>query len=291
MKKRSLLYALVGVFVYFGITSYHDGPGNHGYDRTGAGGGNTTCGSVAANCHAASTAGVSVSISVDSGTSNLFTVTHYKSYQPYRVIVNSSNNKSYTHHGLQLAVANTSANQAGTWNTFTASQPYTIIPAGTIAGNYDIVEHNQTLSNISGQSADTFNWIAPNVDSGAITFYVTLNSCNGDTFADTNDVSNHASITLQPDLTGVSNFVHTATVKAYPNPIGNQFRLQLNNADAGTYAVRCYDMSGRIVMNKTISVNANLSENLINSANWVAGFYSLQIVNSNGEQKVITLVK
>lgn len=291
MKKRSLLFALIGVFVYFGLTSYHAGPGSMGYDRTGAGGGNATCGSVATNCHAASGSGVSVSISVDSGTSNLFTVTHYKSYQPYRVIVNSSNSKSFTHHGLQLAAVNAAQNQAGTWNTFTASQPYQIIPAGSIAGNYDIVEHNQTLSNISGQSADTFNWVAPNVDSGAISFYVTLNSCNGNGLADTNDISKNAIITLQPDFTGVSNFAHNATVKAYPNPIINQFRLQLNNADAGNYTVRCYDMSGRIVMSNTISVNGNLSENLINSSNWVPGFYSLQIVNSAGEQKIITLVK
>jgi hypothetical protein len=291
MKKRSLLFAFIGVFVYFGLTAYHAGPASMGYDRTGASGGNTACGSVAAGCHASSTAGVSVSLSVDSGTSTLFTVTHYKSYQPYKVIVSSSNSKSYTHHGLQLAVVTSNGYQAGVWNSFLASQPYSDISAGSCAPNYDIIEHNQTLSNPSGISADTFNWVAPNVDSGAVTFYVTYNAVNNNTLADTNDVGNHNSVTLQADLTSVSNFIRNTAVKAYPNPFGNQFRLQLNNADAGTYTLRAFDMSGRLVMNQSLNIFSGNSDNLINTANWINGFYSLQILNQNGEQKVITVVK
>ncbi len=73
--------------------------------------------------------------------------------------------------------------------------------------------------------------------------------------------------------------------KIFPNPINNQLSIQLNQV--GDYQIVVTDLTGRSIFQTQLNAQNNLS---LNTSNWAAGVYSVQILAEDGRlttQKVV----
>lgn len=76
-----------------------------------------------------------------------------------------------------------------------------------------------------------FEWTAPSVEEGPVTFYVATVSANNDG-TDKGDLVYTDSLQLNPLSTGIEKASHKNTLLVYPNPIQQEFALSLTNEKA-----------------------------------------------------------
>ncbi len=290
MKKRILLFTAVIGIAYLSLSSYRTGAANNGYDATNNGVNTNVLASCGpGGCHG-SGAGPTVTVTLDSAGT---TVTKYKAGKTYTIHINGTGT-SNSYFGFQVCVlkgTGTAQTDAGTLATAVTgtrlvapAPPYTPVT---------IVEQSAAIAGSVGSFATTATWTAPaTAGTGTVTIYATLNSVDHNGSNNSLDVSTNKIVTFAEEtaVSSVPSISENVAIKAYPNPCSNQFRLQLNNADAGTYTVKAYDMGGRCLMNESVEVNSNSYETSINTSNWAPGFYGVQIIK-DGAQRVIPIIK
>lgn len=88
------------------------------------------------------------------------------------------------------------------------------------------------------------------------------------------------------DYTGIDEVTNTA-IQIYPNPNNGQFTLNLSSTQATTYELKLVNALGMSVVNKTIEVNGNFSEN-VNISGFAEGIYYLYL--RNDENSIIRKV-
>ena len=72
-------------------------------------------------------------------------------------------------------------------------------------------------------------------------------------------------------------------VQVYPNPVINKnINISFNKMNAGNYVVEVADINGKIVKNKSITLNGASTEK-INMDKTSSGFYLVRLVDSNGK--------
>jgi len=296
MKKRILLLTIFGAFVYFLSSSFSSGLGAHGYNRTGTQDSIAGCGSAAAGCHGTG-GGTSVYLQFYSPINFQNTVGSYLANHPYAIVITGTNSSiSSSHqHGFQLcAVTGTGSAQTtvGTWSTPAAQ--YQISSVGSV-NPIDIVEQAGTITTSASLSAgvhDTLYWTAPPSGAGTVKFYCSFLAVNNNSLADTVDAgAMDSSLSVTENTSSVKSISENTVITAYPNPFSSQFRLQMDHAEAGIYTVKAYDMSGKNLIDNKVQVSSNSFETSINTANWAPGFYGIQIINNEGAQRFIPVIK
>ena len=72
-------------------------------------------------------------------------------------------------------------------------------------------------------------------------------------------------------------------VQVYPNPVINKnINISFNKMNAGNYVVEVADINGKIVKNKSITLNGASTEK-ISMDKASSGFYLVRLVDSNGK--------
>lgn len=268
---------------YFVLSSNSSGPAHgSGGNRTGAQGSTANCGG--SGCHGTGTS-TTVTITVDSGTT---AVTHYKLGTTYTIKIHGVNTSSLPKFGFEFAAvsgAGASQAQAGTFPA-----PAAPIFADALSG-LTFIEQGSTLTGSpAGTYDESFQWTAPTTNVGNITLYCTLNAVNGNGGADASDISGNTSVVLSPVTTSVASMDNIISITAFPNPTINTLNLQLDNAQAGSYALQVFNLNGSSVMNQELRVNGSAHTATINTSNWATGVYSLTIANGDS-RKTIMVVK
>ena len=290
MKKRIVLFTAIGGLLYLTLSSESSGPALFGNNRTGAKASLTTCGG--GGCHGGTNAATTVTITVDSGTTTT-PVTKYVAGQLYTIKIAGTNSNSNPKFGFEFAsVSGTGASQVQAGTAVASSLP-AYVYSDALSG-INIIEHGAALTaTTAGVYNVSFQWTAPAAGTGNVTLYCTLNAVNGINGADAGDMSNNTSVVLSEETVpnSVSSISANTAIKAYPNPFSSQFKLQMNNADAGTYTVKVYDLGGRTLFNEAVEVNGGNVETNISTANWAPGFYGIQVINKNGAQRIIPVIK
>ncbi|WP_092774131.1 T9SS type A sorting domain-containing protein [Hymenobacter actinosclerus] len=86
--------------------------------------------------------------------------------------------------------------------------------------------------------------------------------------------------------------VGKAEVIAFPNPFGQVLSLTANSAAAGPAKLSVTDMTGRVVAQQTVQLNAGTNDvSVPNVANLQSGVYLVRLVLPSGEAKVIRVNK
>ena len=303
MKKRILLFTAVAGITSLGISSYHSGAANNGYDCTGAeaaGTGafvnSTGCNFSGSGCHAtAATTGIIIGIELDSAG---VATTHYKGGATYTVkITGDGTATSNSRYGFQLSalkdsVSTTTNVDAGTWAS-------TGLPSGTRLSAPSSGTQLTCMEQSSAQSGATFShsftWTAPAAGTGTISFWGVSNFVNGNGNADGGDVwnTNHIIIHEWPATstsTGVAAVSNSIILKAYPNPVTNILNLQMNNVVPGSYTLQVLDMTGRNVATQVIDAISTNYTTVINTSGWNTGNYQLVVANGS-ERQVLQVTK
>ncbi len=75
-----------------------------------------------------------------------------------------------------------------------------------------------------------------------------------------------------------------AVLSVYPNPaINKNFSIQFEKVPAGNYTIELTDISGRRVLNKTISVNGLQNEKLTMPKGTASGLYVIKVTDNTGK--------
>jgi Secretion system C-terminal sorting domain/Reeler domain len=212
------------------------------------------------------------------GTLNVITLTTYEPGEVYSVAVELTDPDAQR-WGFELIAMDADNNAAGTIEL--------LQPARTqLSGNY--IKHTSagTDPGTTGSDQWSFNWFAPEVGTGDVTFYVAGNAANnadgnqGDriytnTFVMTefvNDVAERSAVA--PTEWQLAN--------VYPNPFNGQVNIQLDAASLANTTVGIYDILGRLV--------TTLHQGDLNPGQYVltwapqgsAGVYFLRATNNQG---------
>lgn len=280
MKKRLLLFSTSIVLLSGLIMSYAGGPATNGQNRTGVNNGLNNCSS--GGCHSGgSFTNTNLTVSLTKGVNPVTT------WQPDSVYtVRISGKTTAPKYGYQLTSA---------WNNGTND-----IPAGTFtaiaganqvvpSGGFSIFEHTQAATATGGDILASATWTAPSAGTvDTVDFYLTVNNVNGNGVIQ-GDNSNNVKISFGKQTVSVAQLHADIKVAAYPNPVTDKLNISLENAGDGTYSIRVFDMTGKIVANQSANVKGSYST-FINAAAWAKGMYHVQL-QKDGAQRTIAVVK
>ena len=109
--------------------------------------------------------------------------------------------------------------------------------------------------------------------------YGIINAVDGDGLASNNDKWNSISATITEQApVGITSVAgNKIEMLAFPNPVSTNLSLQLNNAQAGTYNVRVYDMSGKVMTAQSVEVSGNAAAGVIDMHSLAAGMYHVSV--------------
>jgi len=238
----SLLLASFAVL----FSSNSGGPASNGNKATGApGDGATTC----VTCHSGGSFGaVSIDLTVEDGSGNA--ITEYTPGETYAVSVQVTNaSGTPSGYGFQAIALEDGANT--TLNSF--SNAGTGVQLST-TDSRQYAEH----TGAKADGAFSFDWTAPSLGTGSVTFYVGANAVNGNgnngndnaglgdfTIAEIADTTD----TNGGDPNGIAELGQFKVLSVYPNPAVDQVQvLGLSSNDL----LRIYDVQGKLVQTKAV---------------------------------------
>ncbi len=308
MRKRILLFTIVGGFAVGMLTSGKNGAGaEKQYNCTGA---ETGLGNLAAcggpsGCHTGSlTPGLTLALELDSAGS---ATTHYKGGMTYTVKITGTNTTATTLpvFGFQVTCIKgttsvTTPVNAGTFVSTGLPGNLQYTPAMATFFACNLLEHKFPIPATTGGGAtgstyvQSFQWTAPAAGTGTVSFWGIMNAAIGDTaHSSSSDISNSTKINITewPSTTAIAaELLRSISLSAFPNPMINTLNLKLDNTLPGSYSVQVFDITGRMVTTENIMVIGTNHVSTINTANWLPGAYHV-IVEKDGVRKTLQVVK
>jgi len=129
------------------------------------------------------------------------------------------------------------------------------------------------LTPTNNQKTWSFKWTAPAAGTGNITFYASLVAANGNNSPAGDLVFDIDSTFIQDPSSSIQETEKNSRIIIYPNPVGNI--LSVKNMDQGNYQLQISDLSGKIVLEKSVQMN---KESLsLDISNIPSGVYFLQL--------------
>jgi hypothetical protein len=292
MKRLTLISIIALSFVgYIVISGYKEGPAFfNGYDCTGAetGLGNPTGCGIGGSCHSTSaTAGISVTLELDSAG---FPVTHYIGGNSYKVKISGTNNtgSNLPNFGFQIGSIKGSApkvtpTNAGSWpGPYPANVHYAAPQASFFV--VGVVEHGVALPATTGTGGtgstyvETVNWTAPGTGTGTISIWAALNAVNNNGVQDNGDLWNIAHIVINEEPMGIDELNAANNVKVYPNPFTSKAIFSLGT-EVEKASLTLYDITGKEMKQLTFSGR----EVMMERENLLSGIYFYRIITTNND--------
>ena len=279
-KKLYMLTLAIGAFSLF--LSFSSGPASSAgmFQVSGAPGsvGNLgTCGNN--GCHNGGVFDPSVTLELLDGATP---VTEYEPGKSYMLkIVNTPGSGTPTRYGFQAVSLDAADTQAGAWGDVGADNQIAEVAGRSYA------EHSTTSSTGSWE----LEWIAPAAGTGEVTIYTASNACNGNN-SPGGDGSDATTLTLTegPPNSTFDLSDEIANFEIMPNPVGEQFTLEVNSLTSGTYTVNIVDISGSVLRSERINLANGLNREVFQVGNLASGLYILQL-SGEGQMAAAQLLK
>lgn len=237
IKKFTLSLALImaGVMIYDAQHNIaHTNGAGAPAGRTGNPGELSGASCNSSGCHVG---GPSVSNEVAELTSDIPS-TGYEPGQTYTITVTMTK-PGGTKFGFEVSPQNGSGSLQGS-----LSSPGT---GAQLIGGSKYVTHTSAGTSGSGSKTWTFNWTAPSVGTGAVTFWGAFNFANGNNSV-SGDVIVNDSFTFQEATVSI-NEINSANegFSVYPNPVTDMVNVKFNLTEAEDINVELYSLDGKLV--------------------------------------------
>lgn len=274
MTKKATLLSVVVVFGSIFYASINNNaftnPNGSPNARTGSpGDGNNTC--AISGCHTGSAVQTRPGII----TSNI-PVEGYTPGQKYTITATTRSTRN--NFGFQISPQSMSGTLLG---VMTITNPSETKLTG--AGKY--ITHTNTATGVNGVKSWSFDWTAPAVGTGNVTFYGCFNYANGDggTFGDS--IVRSTLVVTERILSGLNtNAFEKLGFTLYPMPTSNELNLN-NNHNVYVSSIQIFDISGKLMMLKETNTDGSIKLNLENLPN---GIY---LININDSEKSLATTK
>lgn len=293
MKKRTIFYAICGIFGYMLINGYAAGvsgnyTGVHGASNTGCGSTNT--------CHGNKESRISVSfVMTDSvGTPMLY-------YKPghrhiIKMYATHSTGNNWPKFGFQVSVAKGSGASYVQAGSFLAAS----IPANTTLDttvNPYLWQQRISLSPSSGTGSvgtlytPQITWIAPPAGSGDVDILGVACLVDDNRLADTlTDRWNSKIYTIhEMDGTGIGDVTSGKNFAAWPVPAAGELHLTVRTPVSGSVSLRVFSLNGACVLDKEVA-GENINTIVLDLSGLALGQYTL-VISNGGAQQVIPFAK
>lgn len=297
MKKSVLLITAASAIGWLTLSSYKDGPGVHGLNRTGGpGSGGLTCSE--AGCHGPASPSTKLNWVEMKNKSTGEVVGKYVPGQTYEVSFScmlipppTTNYKI----GFQIMALKASDNTSAGILAPNTTNPGNPINPGTAhvapVGGRSILEHSTPIDILNNAMSITFDWTAPAAGTGDVTFYAIVNAVNGNDLADNDDMpSSPLSVTIPEQGLSVAELDANIRLNAYPNPSMSNMTLSFEDATPGQYDINVMDLNGRAIYNQSVQISSSSARQVIPASQWASGMYLLR-VSKEGAQRTMTIVK
>jgi hypothetical protein len=193
---------------------------------------------------------------------NTNTVSSYVAGTTYKVNVKLYSITQFG--GFQLTVEDAASAHKG---TLKASAGTTLKP------NANYITHQTSAFPTGDTRTWTFDWTAPSVSSGNLTFYAAFNRADGNA-GKTFDSIGKTSLILTDAALGTNNLSNNALFIS-PNPATTSLFVHGMNVSANSM-VAIYSITGELMMNEKLNTN-----NQINISDLDKGVYLIQVSNAN----------
>ncbi len=130
------------------------------------------------------------------------------------------------------------------------------------------VTHKSTGTSGAGSKSWSFNWIAPAVGTGDVTFYGAFNATNGNGATSSDNVYTATLLVSESLTNSVVEFSDKNAVTVFPNPVISSFEILSNKS---IDRIKVFGMDGKII--KSIVQN----ENRFDASRLASGLYFIQI--------------
>ena len=245
--------------------------------RTGAPG-ETTCGT--SSCH-------DVTPNTGSATINLTINEDQMTYQlgaTHTIAIAIDGAQVEGRNGFEIVALDAQDNNVGAW-----------ILAGSDKRERSSEGRNYITHTMDGsaQAAWEVDWIAPEMDAGAVTFYVAVNDANNNGNRMGDDIYTTSLAVEAEVVSAVEEISSLAGVTIYPNPVSEQLNLRLNLTTDTHLTGTVRNIAGQSAMELfqgTILVGTSLQTFSI-PQNLTSGHYFLELRSSTGAVKSIPFIK
>ncbi|MDF1864042.1 MAG: T9SS type A sorting domain-containing protein [Saprospiraceae bacterium] len=267
--KFKIIYKIFALaFLAFIFQSHSAGPGTVlGAQVAGAPGSVGNMGTCAnAGCHANNAFAASASIELLDGTD---LVDQYEPGKSYTLRVTGvAGSGAPAGYGFQAVSLDGSDSQAGSWGDV-GSEAQTVDLSGR-----SYAEHNS----ISATNTFDLEWIAPDANTGEVTFYsaVALVNGNGNSSGDGVGVTTLTIGEKEPNNTS-SAIRELANLSVYPNPVQNELNIEITSQNTGVFQLRFVDISGKVIRIEQIEVNSGTNRKAFDVSDVNKGFYLIQL--------------
>jgi hypothetical protein len=219
-----------------------------------------------AGCHANNAFAASASIELLDGTD---LVDQYEPGKSYTLRVTGvAGSGAPAGYGFQAVSLDGSDSQAGSWGDV-GSEAQTVDLSGR-----SYAEHNS----ISATNTFDLEWIAPDANTGEVTFYsaVALVNGNGNSSGDGVGVTTLTIGEKEPNNTS-SAIRELANLSVYPNPVQNELNIEITSQNTGVFQLRFVDISGKVIRIEQIEVNSGTNRKAFDVSDVNKGFYLIQL--------------
>jgi hypothetical protein len=281
--KRIILFTAISGLLYLSLSSSSFGPASQSLNATGSPGATTTCG----NCHSGGSGTTTATVEIrklSTGPTGPIVASYIPDTNYIIKVV--GNHATLTHFGFQLTALNSSNANAGTFSNLPGN-----IHSSTAGGKL-IVEHATQIAKTNNQFEATFHWKAPATGTGNVAFYGIINAVDNNGQVGGDKPSNPFTKALtETSAASVSNTKNSFSIDTWPNPFTTKLNLKTNGLDRGNYNLCAYDMNGRKVYNTIISIKESEQETSVNTVEWAAGIYHIQLSKEGMQQTIVVMKK
>lgn len=279
MKFRLIYSALVLLLIMFMFQSNSGGRAASGEGSTMAPGDGIFC----STCHGGGNYNPEINVTLfDPVTEE--TTTEYIPGKTYKVIVNISASNNPFGYGFQALTLKDSDNTAIN-NWVTAITQNTALR--TISSGRQYFEQNRRLTTNEFEA----EWLAPEENTGDITFYLAGNAVNGNgSTSGDSPVANSATFS-EKIITSATYFEEEVSMDLYPNPTFNDLRISLNTSISKVYNIRLLDINGKVWIHKSILSISGTSVEKLDVSALPSGRYIVDITDGTGflSKKIVKL--
>lgn len=192
----------------------------------------------------------------------------YEPGKTYEVEVNISGSDRQN-HGFQL-VAKNANNQAVGAFTITDQTLTQLNPE-----NAAYIQH--TRAGQVARNSWKMEWTAPATEVGPVTFYLAAVAANGDVRG-TGDLAYTFNKTITPSTVGGLTNAERLSFSIFPNPAKNKLYIKSLDVEKGQYAIRLFDMNGKLVRSMQKSFTNQIETLAIDLEGLASGLYGLEIL-------------
>jgi hypothetical protein len=237
------------------------------------------------NC---TTSGCHVGYTLNSGPGNVSltisnAATEYIPGTTYTITA-SVNQGSLTRFGFQLVALANDNSTVGTLTVNDAPRTQIINGYGALSGRkYMTYTFSGTTAVSSGLGEWSFEWTAPAIDKGPVTFYLATIAANNDG-TDGGDYCYTKSLTLTAATSGLKENDLNAEIKIFPNPVSNKINVSYVLEKQSVVKIQLHDISGR-KLEEWVSEDQSqgtYNKTFLLSNNYSKGIYFLSFTK-NGE--------